>query len=91
MKNTSTIWIIAIVALLLLGFMPLFNGASFWGWCSQAMFGSNSYGYGMMNNYNYGGSMMGSWGFGWLFMLAILIALILLIIWLAQQIQHSKK
>ena len=56
-----------------------------------------SYGTG---NYNYGmmGMMNNFWGigfgfmpiFGWLFMILILVALILFIVWLVQQLQHPK-
>ena len=93
MKNNNLAWIIVIIAaLIVLGFMPFgLNNTNFWGWCGQAMFNSNSYGYGgMMRGYNnYGWSMLS--GFGGLFMLAALVALVLLIVWLIQQLQNSKK
>jgi len=47
------------------------------------MLGYTRYGYGMMS---YGfGSM---WLFGWLFMVLVIVALVLLIMWLVKQLQN---
>lgn len=95
MKNTNAITLTLIIALILivLGFMPLgFGGNTFWGWCANVM-GYGGYGYRGMMNYpgNYGYSMVGGFGFGWLFMILIVVALVLFIVWLVQQIQQSPK
>ncbi|MEK6852315.1 MAG: hypothetical protein AABX59_00395 [Nanoarchaeota archaeon] len=76
MGKNQTAWIIAgIVALLVLFVVPW--GGSWGGVC------------GMMGNYGTWG-MMG-YGFGWIFMIVILIAAVLLIIWLVQQIQRPQE
>ena len=78
-RDNRLIWsVIAIVLFFLLFVMPL-NGSSWGGLCG--MMG----GYG----YNYGYGMMG--GFGWIFMLLIIVALILFIIWIIQQVQDNNK
>jgi len=54
-------------------------------------FGTMNYGYGGMMGMmygNYGGGMM---LFGWLFGVLILIVLVLLIVWLLQQIQNPRR
>lgn len=79
-KNNSTFWImILIVVLALFLFVMPFGGGRWGGFC------------GMMGNYydvNYGYGMMD--GFGWIFMLVVLVALILLIVWLINQLQNPK-
>ncbi len=63
--------------------MP-FGGNGWTGFCG--MMGGNY-------NSNYGWGMMGSWGgmmFGWIFMLAVLVALVLLIVWLVRQMQGNQ-
>ena len=50
-------------------------------------FGGMMGGYGMMGNWSYG--FGGMWVFGWLFMTLVLIALILFIIWLVNQLQKE--
>ncbi len=42
----------------------------------------------MMGNLGYG--LGGMWIFGWLFMILILVALILFILWLVKQLQNPK-
>ena len=46
-------------------------------------------GYGMMGNWGYG--FGGMWVFGFLFMILILAALALFIMWLVKQLQEDKK
>jgi len=46
-------------------------------------------GYGMMGNLGYG--FGGMWIFGSLFMILILVALVLFILWLIKQLQDDKK
>lgn len=77
-KTALIVFIAVILALLLV--MP-------WG----GMIGwNNNYRYGSMMGmmYNYGFS--GMWIFGWLFMVVVLIAIVLLIIWLMQQIHKPQ-
>lgn len=52
------------------------------------MFGFGGMGYGMMGNWGYG--FGGMWIFGALFMVLILVALILFILWLVKQLQNDK-
>ncbi|MEX2017298.1 MAG: hypothetical protein WD876_02395 [Candidatus Pacearchaeota archaeon] len=79
MKNEHIIlWIVGVVVLLF-----LLGGYGMMG------FGTSSYGFGGMM-----GMMDGSYGggmifFGWLYGLLILVALVLLIVWLSQQIQKK--
>ncbi len=81
MRNDNLVLTIVIIILALFAISTLFNTFSY-----------NRYGYGMM-------SMMGNyWGgygtmpvFGWLFMIVILIALILFIVWLVRQLQHPQE
>jgi uncharacterized membrane protein len=80
-ENNNIVWIVVLIVVLafLLFVMP-FGGGKFGGFC------------GMMGNYysaNYGYGMMG--GFGWIFMLVFLVALILLIIWLVKQLQSPRR
>lgn len=43
--------------------------------------------YGMMGNWGYG--FGGMWIFGWLFMILIIVALVLFIVWLIKRIQKK--
>ena len=80
-ENNNTIWIVvSIVVLAFFLFAMPFGGGRWGGFC------------GMMGNYygaNYGWSMMG--GFGWIFMLVILVALILFIVWLVKQLENPRR
>jgi len=49
----------------------------------------DDFGHHMMGNVVYGTGMWGMGIFGWLFMILIIIALVLLIIWLIKQIQKK--
>ena len=72
-ENNNTIWIgVIIVTLVFFLFVMPFGGGRWGGFC------------GIMGNY-YGLGMMS--GFGWIFMLLVFIALILLIVWLVKQLQ----
>jgi len=51
-------------------------------------FGGMMSGYGMMGNWNYG--FGGMWVFGWLFMILVIIALLLFIVWLVKQLQNTQ-
>jgi len=73
------IWILGIVVLLfLLGGFGLIG------------FGSLGYGFGGMMGMMYGNYGSGMMFFGWIFGILIVISLILLIIWLSQQIQKKR-
>ena len=74
MKNNQTLtWIIiAVTALLFLSFAM--------GWGGYG-------GYGGMMGYNNMMNWGGMWIFGWFFMTLVVIALVLFIVWLVQQIQ----
>ncbi|MBI2004327.1 hypothetical protein HYS72_02570 [Candidatus Pacearchaeota archaeon] len=74
-NNENNTWIIAIIAIAILFF--LFSGAGMMG-----------YG-GMMGGTNYGFS--GMWIFGFLFMVLILVALVLFIVWLIKQLQNPRR
>ena len=81
MKTENVVLIIAVVLL------SLFVLGGF----GIGMMGYSNYGgmWGMMNwmaggSYNYG-----TWIFGWLFMILIFVALVLLIVWLVKQIQNK--
>ena len=74
MKKDNTILIIALVVLGLL----LLGSFGFGG-----MMSSSNLGYGMMSGFG------GMWIFGWLFMILIVVALILFIVWLAKEIQKK--
>ena len=51
-------------------------------------FGGMMGGYGMMGNWSYGfGGML---VFGWLFMILVIIALLLFIVWLVKQLQNTQ-
>ncbi len=77
MKDNKTIWIVVLIIVLVLLLFP-FGGM---------MGGFGGCGYGsMMYNYGFGGML-----FGWLFMIAFLVALILFIVWLVQQIQKNER
>lgn len=78
MENTRTWFIIAVVVLIALLFIP-------WG---GMMYGYNTYGYrGMMGMmYSYGGNV-----FGPIVMVVFLIAAVLLIVWLVDQLQHPRR
>jgi hypothetical protein len=77
MNRTELIIIIAIVAVFLLGGIGM-------------IFNSGYSGYGMMGGYNYG-MMSGFFFFGWIFMLLIVIALVLFILWLIRELQGGKQ
>ncbi|HLC54240.1 MAG TPA: hypothetical protein VJK07_01285 [Candidatus Nanoarchaeia archaeon] len=85
MENTKTAWIIGgIVLLVLLFVMPW--GGRWGGFCGMmGSYGSGSYG----SNYGWGMMSGGAFGFGWLFMILVTAALVLLIVWLMNQIQAS--
>ena len=51
-------------------------------------FGGMMGGYGMMGNWSYG--FGGMWVFGWLFMILVIIALLLFIVWLVKQLQNTQ-
>ena len=51
-------------------------------------FGGMMRGYGMMGNWSYG--FGGMWVFGWLFMILVIIALLLFIVWLVKQLQNTQ-
>jgi len=51
-------------------------------------FGGMMGGYGMMGNWCYG--FGGMWVFGWLFMILVIIALLLFIVWLVKQLQNTQ-
>lgn len=75
MENSKTTWIIVLLFVLFaIVFVPL---RTLTGWNNE---------YGMMSS-SYG--IMGS-GFGWIFMVVVLVALILLIVWLVQKIQNPQ-
>lgn len=79
-KDNNTVWIVVLIAVLALFlFVMPFGGGRWGGFC------------GMMGSYgaNYGWTMMS--GFGWIFMPAVLIALVLLIIWLIKQLQTPNR
>lgn len=76
-KITLAIFLIIVLVLLLFPF--------------GGMIGGFGYGYGGMMNmmYNYG--FGGTWIFGWLFMAGLIVALVLFIVWLIQQIQKTER
>ena len=79
MKNEKLIMSISIVLLILI----TFNGFSSFGMM-------NGWNGGMMNMmYNYG--FGGMWLFGWLFMVLIIVALVLFILWLIRQLQTKDR
>ena len=51
-------------------------------------FGGMMEGYGMMGNWSYG--FGGMQVFGWLFMILVIIALLLFIVWLVKQLQNTQ-
>ena len=51
--------------------------------------GDDSYGHHSMMG-GYGGNMGGIWFFGWIFMLLIIIALVVFIVWMIKKIQQEK-
>lgn len=55
----------------------------------SGMMSYNSYGIGMMGNFFGGFGFM--WLFGWLFMILILVALVLFIIWMVKQLQPPQQ
>jgi len=74
MKNEQIIlWIVGIAVLLF-----LFGG---FGMMGYGGFGS------WMGNMMYGYAYSGMWIFGWLFMILVAVALVLLIMWLIKQLQ----
>ena len=73
--NTNTVIVAVVVVLLIL---LLFGGFGM-------MSGFGNYGYGMMGNFFGGFGFM--WLFGWVFMILILAALAVFIIWMIKQIQ----
>jgi len=80
MENSKTTWIIVgIIALFLLFVVPW--GGRWGGFCGMMGGYESNYGWGMMSG--------GAFGFGWIFMILVIVALALLIIWLAQQVQHK--
>ncbi len=79
MKNENLIIGIGVLVFIVL----LFGG--FGGMMSLG----NSYGFGGMMNMMYGTYGSGMMFFGWIYGLLILIALILLIFWLAKQLQNK--
>jgi len=79
-NNTTTLWVVVLVAVLAFFLFVMPFGGGFGGICG--MMGS-SY------STNYGWGMMG--GFGWLFMTLVLVALVLLIVWLVKQLQTPQK
>ena len=86
MENNKTAWLVGgIVALALLFVMPW--GGRWGGFCGMmGSYDPGSYG----GNYGWG-MMSGGFGFGWLFMILVVVALVLLIIWLAQQLQKHER
>jgi len=77
-NNNQWVWIIvAICAVLLI---------SLFGFAGMGGYGMMSSSYGMMGNWGYGMNF-----FGWLFMLLVVIALVLFIVWLIKQIQEPNK
>ena len=81
-NNRNTLIVIAIVLVAAFFVMPW--GGQWGGFCG--MMGN----YGSSYNYNSGWGMMQGFGFGWIFMIIILVALVLLITWLVQQLQKPK-
>ncbi len=80
MKNNETLmWILIAIAVIV-----VFSGFG-------AMRFSGSYGYGGMMNMMYGSYGGGMMFFGWLYGILILIALVLFIVWLWNQIQNPRK
>ena len=81
-NNNNPARIVAgIVALFLLFVVP-WGGGRWGGFCGMmGNYGSGNYGWGMMSG--------GAFGFGWIFMILVVVALVLLIIWLVQQVQHK--
>jgi len=77
MENNEVLLIVGIVLLILI----VFYGGGMMGF---GVFGSR---YGMMDGF-YGGS---GFIFGWIFMLVVLVALVLFIIWLIKQLQNDRK
>ena len=86
MKNEPLIWVIVAVVLLVLIFSGV--GMGFGGYGGMMGFGGTS-GYGGMMGMMYGTYGSGMMFFGWLYGILILIALILFIAWLVQQIQKK--
>ena len=74
------IWVLAIVV-----FLFLFEGIGMMG------LGSNNYGYSGMMGMMYGGYGLGMMFFGWIYGVLIFVALVLLILWLFQQVQNKKR
>jgi len=56
---------------------------------ASAHTGDDDFGHHMMGNVVYGTGMWGMGIFGWLFMILIIVALVLLIIWFIKQIQKK--
>ena len=83
-NNRNTLIVIAMVLVVAFFVMPW--GGRWGGFCGMMGNYGSSY-----NNYNSGwGMMSGGFGFGWIFMIIILVALVLLIVWLVQQLQKPK-
>lgn len=64
------------------------SGGMMMGGMMRMMMGNNPNYYPSYNNY-YG--FGGMWTFGWLFMILIVVALVLFLVWLLKQIQEAKK
>jgi uncharacterized membrane protein len=81
MKTENLILTIVIAIVAIFAISTLFNSFSY-----------GNYGYGMMGMMGnfWGGGFGSMWLFGWLFMPLIVIALVLFIAWLVQQLQHPK-
>ena len=75
-QNNTTVWIIVAFVVLIVFFVMPWSG-QWGGFC------------GMMGQYDGYNGMMQWFGFGWIFMFVILVALILLIVWLVQQVQRA--
>ncbi len=83
-RNNNAVWIVILVVVLAFFLFVMPFGGGNWGGVCGMMSGYGSTGWGMMGSF-------GGMAFGWLFMLVVLVALVLLIFWLVNQMQHPEE